>query len=83
MTEEEKNKVRRYKACFATEAGKQVLEDLSNYCFENRSTFVELSQSREHINQGKRAVILYIKFLLEHNPDKPEQTETIHEGVRL
>ena len=50
-----------YRKLFTSPDGKRVLEDLSEYCFENKSTFVETSQSKEHVNQGKRAVILYIR----------------------
>jgi len=50
-----------YRKLFESPDGKRVLEDLSGYCYENRSTYVEGSQSREHVNQGKRAVILRIR----------------------
>jgi hypothetical protein len=50
-----------YRKLFDSPDGKRVLEDLSEYCYENESTFVESSQSKEHVNQGKRAVILYIR----------------------
>jgi hypothetical protein len=54
-----------YRKLFMSPDGKRILEDLSEYCYENRSTYVEGSQSREHVNQGKRAVILYIRQQIE------------------
>jgi hypothetical protein len=56
-----------YRKLFQSPDGKRILEDLSEYCYENRSTYVENSQSREHINQGKRAVILHIRKMMEND----------------
>lgn len=54
-----------YRKLFTSPDGIRILEDLSYYCYENRSTYVEGSQSREHVNQGKRAVILHIRKMME------------------
>lgn len=77
-TDEEKLKRMNYQTVFASDAGKKVLDDLSNYCFENRSTFVENSERKELVNQGKRAVILYIRDKLRVHTE-PKQTTAVKE----
>lgn len=72
MTDTEKQLAIVYKTCFSTEVGKKVLSDLSEKCFEKRSTFVEGNHDKQNVNQGKRAVILYIRDLIEKDLDKPE-----------
>jgi hypothetical protein len=72
MTTEEKALVLNYKECFSTGTGKKVLDDLSNHCFEKRSSYVEGNNDKQNYNQGKRAVILYIRNLIEKDLDKPE-----------
>jgi hypothetical protein len=70
MTEYEKQQAILFKDCFGTDTGKRVLDNLSGYCFENRSTFVEGSHDKQNVNQGKRSVILYIREILNRNLDE-------------
>lgn len=67
-----------YRKLFDSPDGKRVFEDLARYCFENRSTYVENSQSLEHINQGKRAVILYIRYKMK---DETKEAKVINEDT--
>ena len=70
-----------FKSLFASEAGSRVIANLSNYCFEHRSTFVEGSQTKQNVNNGKRAVILYIRDKMNKKLDEEVQTKAIHETV--
>ena len=73
INELEKQLVMAYKSVFSTDAGKNVLDDLSLRCFENRSTYVENNHDKQNVNQGKRSIILYIRDILSKDLDKPEQ----------
>ncbi|KKL15803.1 hypothetical protein LCGC14_2501920 [marine sediment metagenome] len=64
---------------FGTPEGKRVLEKLSLECLEEVSTFVPNNQYGTAFNEGKRYVILYIRGILESDPNKVKQTETIKE----
>lgn len=76
MTNEEKIALASaYKACFNTNDGKKVIEDLSRYCYENRNTFVEGNHDKQNVNNGKRAVILYIRSKLNFNALDEVQTQ--------
>lgn len=61
-----------YKSFFNTESGSLILADLSERCFENKSTFVENGRDKQNVNQGKRSIILYIRAMLSKDPLKPE-----------
>ncbi len=74
---DEKQIAAEFKACYGTEHGKRVLDVLSNYCFENRSTFVEGNHDKQNVNNGKRAVILYIRKQLNFNEMKEKQETAI------
>lgn len=71
MTEEEIQLVNAAKAIFSTDSGKKMLEHLSDYCFEKHSTYVEGNGDKQNVNQGKRAVILHIRELMEKDLNKP------------
>jgi len=72
MTDNERNLVNAVKTVASTDAGAVLLEHLSDYCFERRSTFVEGNHDKQNINNGKRAVILHIRDLLKVDLDKKE-----------
>ena len=69
------------KSVASTGDGKRLLEYLSDYCYENRSTYVELNHDKQNINNGKRAVILEIRRLInmdtEKKPEPKKQTRYI------
>ena len=81
MTNTERQVYMDFKNLFASEAGSRVIINLSNYCFEHRSTFVEGSQTKQNVNNGKRAVILYIRDKMNKKLDEEVQTKAIHETV--
>ena len=49
-----------FKQAFEDDPGKRVLKYLSEFCFENQSTFDASSQSTCDFNEGSRFVILEI-----------------------
>lgn len=49
-----------FKQAFEDGPGKRVYKYLSEFCFENQSTFNEDSQSTSNFNEGSRFVILEI-----------------------
>ena len=73
MTEEEIQLVNDVKATFGTDSGKRFLRFLSDYCYEKRNTYVESNHDKQNVNNGKRAVILYIRSLMETDLNKPVQ----------
>lgn len=77
MTDEERIKIIAYQSCFNSMHGKAVLKDLSNYCFEHRSTFVEHSQDKQNVNNGKRSVMLHIKEMMNKDTHKHEEKKTV------
>jgi hypothetical protein len=82
MTSEELHQLSiEYQSCFGTPHGQKVLEDLSKYCYERRNTFCEGNHDKQNVNNGKRAVILYIRKWLSHNPEDEIQETAEHEGV--
>ncbi len=68
-----------FKHSFETPTGKRVYKYLSEFCFENESTFDAGSQSTCNFNEGSRFVILEIRKWLDMNDKK---METILQGVR-
>jgi len=77
-TDAEQLKRLNYQSCFASDAGKKVLADLSNYCYESRNTFVEGNHDKQNVNNGKRAVMLYIRDKMKARKEK--QTMAIKEN---
>lgn len=71
-TNEEIQLINAAQAVAATDSGKKLLEHLSYYCFEKRNTYVEGNSDKQNVNQGKRAVILHIRELIETDLNKPE-----------
>jgi hypothetical protein len=74
MADEEKLKRLNYQSCFATDAGKKVLADLSGYCYEERNTFAEGNHDKQNVNNGKRAVILYIRDKMKIQTESKQAT---------
>jgi len=81
MTDAETKLVSAAQTVAGSESGKILLDYLSGFCFEKRSTFVRGGKDSfddvnvvhyEHINQGKRAVILRIRELIETDLNKPK-----------
>ena len=81
MTDKEKQVYMDFKSLFTSETGSRVIDNLSNYCYESRSTFVEGSQTKQNVNNGKRAVILYIREKMNKKFDETMQTKAIHKTV--
>ena len=81
MTNTERQVYMDFRSLFASETGSRVIKNLSNYCYENRSTFVEGSPSKQNVNNGKRAVILYIREKMNRKLDEETQTQAIHKTV--
>ena len=57
------NRRNNYKYCFETEAGKEVLKDLANFCKYNEPTFVAGDPYATAFNEGMRRVFLRMKSL--------------------
>lgn len=74
LTEEEKLKKLNYQSFFATDVGKKVLDDLSYYCYEHRSTYVEGNHDKQNVNNGKRSVILYIRAQMKPKTEPKQET---------
>lgn len=68
-----------YKRCFSSETGLTVIKDLSKYCYEHRNTYVEGNHDKQNVNNGKRAVILYIRSKLDLNPNEKKQATAVKE----
>lgn len=58
-----------YKATFATENGKRVLEDLKTRCFENKTTF-SINANLTNFNEGTRMVLVLIKNMMTMDIEK-------------
>ena len=65
-----------FKSLFTSETGSRVIDNLSFYCFEYRSTFAEGKQDKQNVNNGKRAVILYIREKMNKKLD--EEVARLH-----
>ena len=70
-----------FNTTFSTPCGKKVLNNLSAYCYENRSTYVEGDHDKQNVNNGKRAVILYIRSKMDYDPKNSIQNESLNERV--
>jgi hypothetical protein len=64
-----------FKGTFETTSGKVVLEHLSKFCLENRSTYVPGDSHHTAFNEGARAVILEVRIWLGKKLDENKQTE--------
>jgi hypothetical protein len=76
-----------FKQCFATDAGTVVLEELSRFCMERRSTYVRPEPGADGLalalatafNEGSRTVILEIRRQLEANLEEQPPEKAINE----
>lgn len=75
MTDEQRQLVIDFKKTFASDfdCGIRVLEYISKFCMENRSTYVEGSARKSDFNEGARSVILEIRRKLNVNLDEKKQ----------
>lgn len=78
MTDEQKQLVSDFKVTFTGQfdAGVRVLNYLSKFCLENRTTFMEDSARKSDFNEGARSVIIEIRRKLNTNFEEVKQTET-------
>ena len=53
-----------------TGSGERTLKELSEFCLEKRSTFVEDSARKSDFNEGARSVILEIRHWLDYDLTK-------------
>lgn len=58
-----------YRATFESDSGKRVLEDLERRCFIRTTTFKDFDPTTMVFNEGKRAVLLHIKTMMEVRKD--------------
>ena len=80
MTPDERiNLIRAYQKAFLSPEGANVLADLSRVCFEKRTTFFGDSERMSSFMEGKRAVMLYIRRLVEAKPEEPEPAKALTE----
>tara|TARA_B110000858_G_scaffold165221_1_gene191762 strand:+ start:2255 stop:2488 length:234 start_codon:yes stop_codon:yes gene_type:complete len=77
MFKTEADRIEAYKRVFATDEGKQVLEDLKSRFHIETMTFVDNNRELSFVHEGQRSVVLYVLHLLKE--DKKNQ-QTIAEG---
>ena len=77
MFKTEKDRIEAYKRVFATDDGKQVLEDLKARFHIETMTFVENNRALSFVHEGQRSVVLYVLHLIKE--EKLNQ-QTIAEG---
>jgi len=68
-----------FKQCFATDAGAAVLDELSKFCMERRSTYTAGDAMKTAFNEGARTVILEIRRRLEANLEEQPPQKTVNE----
>ena len=59
-----------------SDAGVNVLRELSSFCLEHKQTFNPNSERMSNFNEGARSVILHIRGLLA-DKGEPRQTEVV------
>jgi len=76
MTRQEiiEQRVRDFTESF-TGSGERTLKELSEFCLEKRSTFVEDSARKSDFNEGARSVILEIRHWLDYDLSKFRKEE--------
>ena len=77
MFKTEADRIEAYKRVFATDDGKQVLEDLKTRFHINTMTFVDNNRELSFVHEGQRSVVLYVLHLLK---DEKLTQQTIAEG---
>ena len=77
MFKTEKDRIETYKRLFATDDGKQVLEDLKARFHIETMTFVENNRALSFVHEGQRSVVLYVLHLIK---EEKQQHQTIAEG---
>jgi len=79
LAEEVKSLARSYRRCFDCEAGQTVLDHLSRFCMEHRSTYVPGNTDQTAFNEGARTVILEIRKQLTRDLETPVPDQTVNE----
>lgn len=77
MFKTEKDRLEAYKRLFATDDGKQVLEDLKARFHIETMTFVDNNRALSFVHEGQRSVVLYVLHLLK---EEKQNQQTIAEG---
>lgn len=77
--DERRQKIVDYQKTFLSAEGRNVLADLSSQCNEKRTTFVKNDPYTTAFLEGARAIILYIRRLIEAKPEEPEPTQALTE----
>lgn len=62
---------------FTSEGGKRVLGRLSEFCNENKPTYVDQNSMGTIYKEGQRSVILHIRYMLNKDPNAVKQEEAI------
>ncbi len=66
-----------YKQLFASPQGMRVLEDLSSFCCERRTCYMQGDHCHTIYNEGARAVILRIRLKIDEEDEEDKTTKTI------
>tara|TARA_R100000951_G_C2640960_1_gene180951 strand:+ start:1427 stop:1660 length:234 start_codon:yes stop_codon:yes gene_type:complete len=77
MFKTDTDRLETYKRMFATDDGKQVLEDLKERFHIETMTFVDNNRDLSFVHEGQRSVVLYVLHLLK---EEKQNQQTIAEG---
>tara|TARA_R110001592_G_scaffold123766_2_gene332061 strand:- start:82 stop:315 length:234 start_codon:yes stop_codon:yes gene_type:complete len=77
MFKTDTDRLETYKRMFATDDGKQVLEDLKERFHIDTMTFVDNNRELTFVHEGQRSVVLYVLHLLK---EEKQNQQTIAEG---
>ena len=77
MFKTEKDRIETYKRLFATDDGKQVLEELKARFHIETMTVVENNRALSFVHEVQRRVVLYVLLLIK---EEKQQQQTIAEG---
>ena len=72
MTDETKKLVIAAKQIFSGESGKIMLDYFSDFCFEHKNTWIEGKPDVQNVRNGRRDVILKIRWFMAIDPEAPE-----------
>ena len=79
MTDEERQKIIAYQACFGTPHGNRVLEDLERNCFVNTTAFTTDPYLTAYRN-GFRDIYTYIMRQVNKDLNAPEKPKTVKQN---
>tara|TARA_R110002012_G_scaffold308571_1_gene514882 strand:+ start:197 stop:421 length:225 start_codon:yes stop_codon:yes gene_type:complete len=74
MTQQNNNKeilklIKDYKICFGTDAGKNILSDLSKRCHEFVTTHDKANSHESAFLEGQRSVLVFIKNMINNKKE--------------